>query len=321
MRYYTTDNNMRVTFIRCLPAHLSRYRILHSKMHYGIGRWGEYISQEDMSEGFGYIQNHFHLNKKVSFGVGGAVPVTGIVYILKGSLILRSSVRNETLSAGHCYVCYLPLGKFDFVFPPGNQYWFLLKIRKSYIRSLSEKFEKVTQLLKQASDAPNNIHTVIAGGITKMSKQLIFDICSNKEKSPERELRLGAYVRAMLASLSILLRKDIIGKPQKVEANSLADFVEQRLDGIITIATIAKAFAINETTVKRIFRKLFDKSVHSYILEKRLNYAAKLLITTSDSIYSIALKTGFTDSSHLVKRFKNRFMVTPVEYRKTNYNK
>jgi AraC-like DNA-binding protein len=145
---------------------------------------------------------------------------------------------------------------------------------------------------------------------------VISSICAVRGQSPELELRLGVLIRSLLSVAAGTLRKAYHKIPATADRESLERFMLERLDGTVTIHMISTAFAINETAVKGLFRSLFNNTVHGYLLEQRLTLAARLLQTTRDPVYAIALRTGFTDGSHFIKRFRERFGVTPEAYRK-----
>lgn len=68
----------------------------------------------------------------------------------------------------------------------------------------------------------------------------------------------------------------------------------------------------------RLFKKYLNKTPTEFINEHRLNYAANLLINTDKDILSICLDVGFSNLSHFCHVFKERFHISPREYRKIN---
>ena len=57
-------------------------------------------------------------------------------------------------------------------------------------------------------------------------------------------------------------------------------------------------------------------SFTTYLCDFRLNIAARLLVTTDDSILSIAESCGFFNLSYFNRTFKKKYGVTPGGYRK-----
>ncbi len=77
------------------------------------------------------------------------------------------------------------------------------------------------------------------------------------------------------------------------------DRVAQELG--VSVRTLARAFAMHGTT--------FDRSLWNCRLEAA--YEALLSSRIGASITEVALRHGFSDSSHFTRRFKTRFGVTP----------
>jgi len=63
----------------------------------------------------------------------------------------------------------------------------------------------------------------------------------------------------------------------------------------------------------RMFRKEVGITPHSCLMNFRLG-RAKQLLGTGVSVAQVAIQTGFSDQSHLTRRFKARFGVTPGQY-------
>lgn len=68
----------------------------------------------------------------------------------------------------------------------------------------------------------------------------------------------------------------------------------------------------------REFKKHFNLTPTEYINDLRLNYSANLLMTTDESIPFISLESGFENLSHYYHLFKNKFDMSPGDFRKKN---
>ena len=56
--------------------------------------------------------------------------------------------------------------------------------------------------------------------------------------------------------------------------------------------------------------------MHQYLLNHRLTIAENLLVLTDKQITDIALETGFTSAISFTVNFKNKYGISPSEYRK-----
>ncbi len=84
----------------------------------------------------------------------------------------------------------------------------------------------------------------------------------------------------------------------------------------ITVADIARNLGISQSYLSHIFKERTGRSLQSYLLGYRLAQAAKLLCGTDYSIQQIAKQVGYEDQFTFTKRFKDRYRVSPTQYRK-----
>jgi AraC-like DNA-binding protein len=69
------------------------------------------------------------------------------------------------------------------------------------------------------------------------------------------------------------------------------------------------------SSFKRDFQATFQEAPGKWLLRKRLDYSAALLRTSKMNVTEIAFESGFEDSSHFSRVFKDRFNVPPLTYR------
>ncbi|WP_240613043.1 helix-turn-helix domain-containing protein [Chitinophaga parva] len=69
------------------------------------------------------------------------------------------------------------------------------------------------------------------------------------------------------------------------------------------------------SSFKREFTKLYNDSPANYIKAKRLEKAAELLQASDNRITDIALDCGFNDLANFTKSFRDKYNVTPSNYR------
>ncbi len=68
--------------------------------------------------------------------------------------------------------------------------------------------------------------------------------------------------------------------------------------------------------LSRIFKKYFHCSLIEYVTTLRLAHAVTLLTTTDFSLLQIANELGYANHTILTKKFKERFGLPPIQYRK-----
>ena len=85
--------------------------------------------------------------------------------------------------------------------------------------------------------------------------------------------------------------------------------------GLVTAREAATACGMSRCTFDRIFLNIMGLSFHAFALRQRLHGVVGQLLATKDPLKTIALEWGFTDASHLVRRFVELFGCSPTEYR------
>ena len=79
---------------------------------------------------------------------------------------------------------------------------------------------------------------------------------------------------------------------------------------------IAEHLHISSRQLDRIVKKRFGKTLHEVIMDKRVQIAQRLLLTTDDTVDKIAVAVGFRTSAGLYREFSRRLGTTPGAYRK-----
>ncbi len=78
--------------------------------------------------------------------------------------------------------------------------------------------------------------------------------------------------------------------------------------------TVADQLGMSISKLNRVFRTMYATSLHSYVQDKRLEYAARLLQENDIPISQAAQLSGYTNMSHFSKSFVKKFGVLPKDY-------
>jgi len=77
----------------------------------------------------------------------------------------------------------------------------------------------------------------------------------------------------------------------------------------------AKLCNMSLATFKRQFKTQFGDTPANWLKQKRLEYSTSLLSNTSLNIKEVCYESGFVNTSHYNKAFKELYHMTPAEYR------
>lgn len=85
-----------------------------------------------------------------------------------------------------------------------------------------------------------------------------------------------------------------------------------------TLSKVCADFNLSESALSKIIKAKTGKTFQEHLLEKRFQKAKELLEQTNISIEEVALHVGYENFSFFYRQFKERFGVTPREYRLEN---
>ncbi len=97
----------------------------------------------------------------------------------------------------------------------------------------------------------------------------------------------------------------------------VVDFIEARLDQVITISDLAGVASLSPVYFARRFRQATGQTPHQYVLNRRIQQAKRLLAATDKPIAEIAFECGFCHQEHMTRTFRRQLDITPAAYRKS----
>lgn len=123
-----------------------------------------------------------------------------------------------------------------------------------------------------------------------------------------------------ISPIFLKVLEDIRLPRQKVSSDisNIKNFIDQHYMYPISLDDVSDAFYLSKEHVSRLFRKTYNESVTQYILKKKMDSAADLILTSQLSYRQIAYQLGFEDISYFYKQFKKIFNCTPGEYKVNN---
>lgn len=96
-------------------------------------------------------------------------------------------------------------------------------------------------------------------------------------------------------------------------------YIEKHFSEEISLNLLAKEFGYSKFHMNRMFAENTGKTIHAYIMERRLFEAEWLLLNTDTPIIEIAQMIGYTSQQSFTKAFGQRFTCSPASYRNNQY--
>ncbi len=96
----------------------------------------------------------------------------------------------------------------------------------------------------------------------------------------------------------------------------ILDFIDKNIHEKITVKGLERVFSLNKNNIIKLFRENLNVYPSTYILNKKLEYGAYYLLHTNKKISEIASDLNFYNSSFFTKNFKNKYFLTPLNFKK-----
>jgi AraC-like DNA-binding protein len=151
----------------------------------------------------------------------------------------------------------------------------------------------------------------------------LFQLLETAKRDLERD---GQAAKALLAKASFILQSAIDRRSGATgsETGGLAGwqiaqvraFIDKNLHHTIHTDDLSAVARRSAAHFARSFKLTFGEPPHAYVMRRRLEKACHLMMTSSESLSQIALSVGFSDQSHLCKRFKQAIGQSPSNWRR-----
>jgi AraC family transcriptional regulator, exoenzyme S synthesis regulatory protein ExsA len=97
----------------------------------------------------------------------------------------------------------------------------------------------------------------------------------------------------------------------------LRDVMESSFHKNLPLEAFARMCAKSLSAFKRDFETCYGTAPGKWLIEKRLEHSKYLLETTTENIDDVMRESGFVNMSHFIRVFRNKFGVTPYQFKKT----
>mgnify|MGYP004705445861 FL=1 len=151
---------------------------------------------------------------------------------------------------------------------------------------------------------------------------LMREITAAQEKTCDVELVSSYLIQKIWHILYQNTDVEHMGKKENYSASSQArlqlmmQYIHQDFAYNISLSDIADQAKVSKSTALSLFHRYLGISPVTYLVNYRLQEAAKLLASTEKKVTVISKDTGFDSVDYFCKAFKKYYKLTPTEYRK-----
>lgn len=240
------------------------------------------------------------------------------IYIKKGCGIIIIDGEECNVSAGD--IAFILPGKVHGIFQHDDEtmeYENILFDGKIFSSSLDDFYDSfLLPFFENTVEIPH----VFRKGITGYESMRRY-LDANDNISSHRE---GAWGLAIKGNLYLLLFDLVTLYEKKIDSSNrkkidklkpVIKHVELHYSEPTTVSEMADIAGFSESHFMRFFKDTFGVSFITYLNDYRLSMAARLLLSSEDTILDISQQVGFENLSHFNRKFKEKYNKTPKEYR------
>jgi LacI family transcriptional regulator len=166
---------------------------------------------------------------------------------------------------------------------------------------------------------------------------LICEISDPTISSIQLEVERGGYETCRLLHQQILSKNrkpfNVVISPSEIKERSstlaynisdqhirnVTRYIDENYKIDISMDNIFQLVPLSRRSVEMRFKKATGMTIYQYILNKRIEHFAYLLITSDKPYIDLAYEVGFKDIANVSRTFRKYKGCTPLEYRKTHH--
>lgn len=226
-----------------------------------------------------------------------------IIYVTDGTVELGVGQELYHMAKGDFAIVFPNVVHHYQVFDSGKNKAVYLFLEPSLSTSFYDKLQKYSPEYPIVNK--ENLHTDVVHAI----KTLVhLEDCNT--------MLVQAYMQIILAhvfSEMKMVDKDAVGGDNLIY--KAVEYVAKNFNEEITLDKMSYDLYVSKYVLSRLFAKTFHCNFNKYVNNVRLNYAVTLLENTSESITNVGLDAGFESQRTFNRVFKERYKITPRQYR------
>ena len=96
----------------------------------------------------------------------------------------------------------------------------------------------------------------------------------------------------------------------------ILDDIDNNFREVNSTQYLTAKYYMSASTLNRMFRTFLHTTPKNYLTSKKLAYS-RALLKSGKSVLEACMEAGFSDCSNYIRLFKNRFYITPGEYKES----
>ena len=232
-----------------------------------------------------------------------------IIYVTDGTVELGVGQELYHMAEGDFAIVFPNVIHHYQVFGSGKNKAIYLFMEPSLTPNFYEELQKRSP--KYPIIEKSKVHIDIVNSINALA---------NSKDSNSMIIQAYAYViLAHVFSDMEIIEKDAVGGNDIIYCS--VEYIAKNFKDNIHLEKMAYDLGVSKYVLSRMFAKTFHCNFNKYLNGTRLNYAISALENTQESITNICLDAGFESQRTFNRAFKERYKMTPREYRNWIHDK
>lgn len=276
------------------------------------------ISMNLMVLNVGYAETQHHWGERDL-----SSPFVRLYYAVKGRAMLHLPQGDVEVRPGYMYLVptYVP---HSYECDPGFGFYYLFVYEK--YRDKTDVFDRYEFPVEvKANEATvllfNNYCSLYPQLSLPYRSAQSFDEHQSYKAYAESWSNMAHYERLQLQGLVwILFSYFMKHSTEKASVKDdrvmlVAEYIQHNLSRDIKLKELADMAYVTPPHLTRLFKTAFGMPPLRYIIQKKVQYAQGLLLTTDMTVRDIAREIGIDDVSYFIRIFKKTIGFTPQDYR------
>ncbi len=103
--------------------------------------------------------------------------------------------------------------------------------------------------------------------------------------------------------------------PPSSRLSKVFQYIEENYHQQINLSDVARAVGYSHAYLTNLVKRQTKRSVHDWIVERRMTEARYLLLNTDETVNRIATKVGYVDAGYFIRLFRQIHQLPPKEWR------
>jgi AraC-like DNA-binding protein len=180
----------------------------------------------------------------------------------------------------------------------------LIRLCGDYQQLLSQTFQSVSSEVK-------NVDVKVLNEYLADLNNLLREQAVNEQQYATEIQNSAGLARHCLNNLSHYG----VNFQQEPQLKKVFEYIEENYHNAIGLCDVAQTLGYSTAYLTDFVRRKTGQTVNQWIISRRLSEACHLLLTTNQSIESIAMSIGYQNVGHFFRQFRKNYDSTPQTWR------